>query len=128
MNNLTWLIAAIGALAGGLILLFDFRKTHQKPVAFGRIDRPLKQDWVRTGKIDFHASGLESSTPQPLRLLIEEIRVTEGAVGQDVAELRWRLATVQEGKELVICWNERQIGLHYSTSPCSEATALARAG
>jgi hypothetical protein len=28
-------------------------------------------------------------------------------VGQDIAELRWRLATL-EGKQLVVCWNARQ--------------------
>jgi len=113
---------------GGLIMMLGFRQTDQKPVAFGQIDRALKQDWMRSGNIDFHTSGLESSSPQPLRLLVEEKRVTEGAVGQDIAELRWRLATLQEGKELVVCWNARQIGFHYSTSPSSEATALARAG
>ena len=128
MENLTWVIVAIGVLVGGLIMMFGFRKTDQKPVAFGQIDRALKQDWMRTGNIDFHTSALENSSPQPLRLLVEEKRVTEGAVGQDIAELRWRLATLQEGKELVVCWNARQIGLHYSTSPYSEATAVVRAG
>ncbi len=128
MENLVWVIVAIGVLMGGLIMMVGFRKTDQKSVTFGRIDRALKQDWMRSGNIDFHTSGLESSSPQPLRLLVEEKRVTEGAVGQDIAELRWRLATLQEAKELVVCWNARQIGFHYSTSPSSEATALARAG
>jgi hypothetical protein len=128
MESLTWVIVAIGALVGGLIMMSGFRKTDQKPLAFGQIDRALKQDWMRTGNIDFHTSALESSSPQPLRLLVEEKRVTEGAVGQDIAELRWRLATLQESKELVVCWNARQIGLHYSTSPYSEATAVVRAG
>ena len=131
MESLIWVIVSIGVLVGGLIMMFGFRKTDQKPVAFVRIARALKQDWRRTGNIDFHTShtsALESSSPQPLRLLVEEIRVTEGAVGQDIAELRWRLATLEEGKELVVCWNARQIGRHYSTSHCSEATALVRAG
>src|SRR5713101_575627 len=92
MENLIWVIIAIGVLVGGLIIIFGFRKTDQKPVAFDRIDRALKQDWMRTGNIDFHTSALESSSPQPLRLLVEEKRITEGAVGQDIAELRWRLA------------------------------------
>ena len=127
MEILTWAIVAIGVLVGGLFMMFGFRKTDHKPMAFGRIDRALKQDWMRTGNIDFHVSAVESPSPQPLRLLVEEKRVTEGAVGQDVAELRWRLATLQEGKELVVCWNARQTGLHYSTNPCSETTALVRA-
>jgi hypothetical protein len=94
---------------GGLVMMFGFRKTEQKPLAFGEIEGTLKHDWMRTGNIDFHASALESPSPQPLRLRVEEKRVTENAVGQDVVELRWRLATLEEGKELVFCWNARQI-------------------
>jgi hypothetical protein len=59
------------SIGGGLITIFGFRKTDQKLVAFGRIDRALKQDWMRTGNIDFHTSALESSSPQPLRLLVQ---------------------------------------------------------
>ncbi len=127
MEILTWVIVAIGVLVGGPIMMFGFRNSDQKPVAFGQIGGALKQDWTRTGNIDFHAVAFESSSPQPLRLRVEEKRVTESAAGQDVVELRWRLATLQEGKELVVCWNARQTGLHYSTNPCSETTALARA-
>jgi hypothetical protein len=108
MENLTWVVVAIGALVGGPIMMFGYRKTDQKPVAFGQIVGALKQDWTRTGNIDFHASALESSSPQPLRLRVEEKRVTESAAGQDVVELRWRLATLEEGKALVVCWNARQ--------------------
>jgi hypothetical protein len=107
MENLAWVIVAIGALVGGPIMMFGFRKSDQKPVAFDQIDGVLKQDWMRTGNIDFYASAFERSSPQPLRLMVEEKRVTESAVGQDVVELRWRLATLEEGKELVVCWNAR---------------------
>jgi hypothetical protein len=108
MENLTWVIVAIGALVGGPIMMFSYRKTDHKPVAFGQIDGALKRDWMRTGNIDSHASALGSSLAQPLRLRVEEKRVTESAVGQDVVELRWRLATLEEGKELVVCWNARE--------------------
>jgi hypothetical protein len=128
MESLTWVIVAIGALVGGPIMMFGYRKSDQKVVAFGQIHGVLKQDWMRTGNIDFHVSAVESPSPQPLRLRVEEKRVVESAAGQDVVELRWRLATLEEGKELVVCWNARQIGLHYSTSPYSEATAVIRAG
>lgn len=90
------------------MMMFGFRKTDAGPVTFGQIDGAVKQDWTRTGNIDFLASVLESSAPQPLRLRVEEKKVTESAVGQDVVELRWRLATLEEGKELVVCWNARQ--------------------
>ncbi len=108
MENLTWVIGAIGVLVGAPIMIFGCRKTDQKPVAFGQTQGALKQDWMRTGNIDFYASGLDSTSPQPLRLRVEEKRVTESAAGQDVVELRWRLATLEEGKELVVCWNTRQ--------------------
>ena len=74
-------IAAIGVIAGGLIMAFGFRKTEQKPATFGQIDGVLKQDWTRTGNIDFHAAALESSSPQPLTLRVEERRVTQNAMG-----------------------------------------------
>ena len=108
MENLTWVIAAIGALVGGPIMMLGVRNAGHKPVVFNHIDGALKQDWTRTGNIDFHALALESSSPQPLRLRVEERRVTESAAGQDIVELRWRLATLEEGKELVVCWNARQ--------------------
>jgi hypothetical protein len=65
MENLTWVIVATGVSVGGLIMMFGFRKTDHKPMAFGRIERALKQDWMRTGNIDFYASALESSSRQP---------------------------------------------------------------
>jgi hypothetical protein len=108
MENLSWVIAAIGALVGGPIMMFGVRNAGQKPTAFDQIAGALKQDWTRTGNIDFHASALESASPQPLRLRVEEKRVIESAAGQDIVELRWRLATLEEGKELVVCWNARQ--------------------
>jgi hypothetical protein len=101
-------IAVIGVTVGGLIMAFGFRKTEQKPTAFGQIDGVLKQDWTRTGNIDFHAAVLESPSPQPLTLRVEEKRVTQNAMGQDIVELRWRLATLEEAKELVVCWNSRR--------------------
>jgi hypothetical protein len=106
-DNLAWIIVAIGVWMGGLMMIFGFRKADVKP-ASDRFKGALKQDWTPTGNIDFHASTLESSTPQPLRLWVEEKRITETPVGQRVAELRWRLATIGEGRELVICWNARQ--------------------
>jgi hypothetical protein len=110
--DFAWVILAIavaGVIAGGLMMAFGFRKTERKPVAFAQVDGVLKQDWVRTGNIDFHAPALESASPQPLTLRVEEKRVTENAMGQDVVELRWRLATLEEAKELVVCWNSRRI-------------------
>ena len=101
------IVAIIGVVAGGLIIVFGIRKKEQKPAAFGHIDGVLKQDWTRTGNIDFHAAALESASPQPLTLRVEEKKITENAMGQDIVELRWRLATLEEAKEVVVCWNAR---------------------
>jgi hypothetical protein len=103
-----WVIVAIiGVVVGGLIMVFGFRKSQQ-PAGFDQVDGVMKLDWTRTGNIDFHAAALESASPQPLTLRVEEKRITENAMGQDVVELRWRLATLEEAKELVVCWNARQ--------------------
>jgi hypothetical protein len=104
MENLAWVIAAIGIGMGGMILTVGFRKADKKSVIRGHVRGVVKQDWTSTGNIDFYPSSLESS-PQPLRLWVEEKRVTESVVGQHVVQLRWRLATIEEGKELVVCWN-----------------------
>lgn len=92
---------------GGPIMILGLRKADQKPVP-DRIVGAVKQDWTPTGNIDFRGTAPESSCPQPLRLWVEEKRITETAVSQRVMELRWRLATIEEGKALVICWNARQ--------------------
>jgi hypothetical protein len=104
------IVAIIGVVVGGLIMIFGFGNFVKKeqPAAFGEIDGLMKQDWTRTGNIDFHAAALESPYPQPLTLRVEEKKITENAMGQDVVELRWRLATLEEAKEIVVCWNARQ--------------------
>jgi hypothetical protein len=107
MDNLAWVVVAIGVWTGGLIMVFGLRKAGKKPVP-DRIIGAVKQDWTPTGNIDFRAAAPASPYPQPIRLWVEENRITETAVGQHVVELRWRLATIEEGKELVICWNARQ--------------------
>jgi hypothetical protein len=45
------------------------------------------------------------ATPQQLVLRVEEKKIIENSMGEDVAQLRWRLATVEEAKEVVVCWN-----------------------
>ena len=108
MEFLWGIVAIIGIVIGGLIMMFGIRKKEPKPAAFGQVDGIMKQDWTRTGNIDFHAAALESATPQPLTLRVEERKITENAMGQDIVELRWRLATLEEAKEVVVCWNARQ--------------------
>jgi hypothetical protein len=100
-------VAAIGATVGVVIMVLGLRKKEQKPLAVESIDGVLKQDWTRTGNIDFHAASLESTAPPILILRVEERKITETAMAQDVVELRWRSASLTEAKEVVACWNAR---------------------
>ena len=104
--ELAWsVVAIVGVVVGGLIMIFGFRKKEQKSASSGDIDGVVKQDWTRSGNIDFHAAALESTSPQLLVLRVEDKKVTENAMGQDIAQLRWRLATLEEAKEVVVFWN-----------------------
>ncbi len=86
-------------------MAFGLRKKAPTSVSFDDVDGVLKQDWTRTGNIDFHARSLDSASPQQLILRIEESKIVENAMGQDVVQLRWRLATLEEAKEVVARWN-----------------------
>ena len=88
------LVAVIGAIVGVVIMMFGLRKKEQKPPTVFDIDGILKEDWARTGNIDFYVAALENASPQTLILRVEEKKIIENAMGQDVAQLRWRLATL----------------------------------
>jgi hypothetical protein len=103
----SWGVIAVIALAvAAAMIIYAVRKKDEKaPSSFGEVDGILKQDWATTGKIDFHVTALKSTSPQPLILRVEEMKIVENSVGEDVVQLRWRLATLEEAKELVVCWN-----------------------
>src|SRR5450631_2544420 len=98
-------VASAGVVVGVLIMISGFRKKEQKSASFGDIDGVLKQDWTRSGNIDFHAAALESRSPQLLVFRVEEKKITQNMMGQDIVQLRWRLASLDEAKEVVACWN-----------------------
>jgi hypothetical protein len=98
-------LPVIGIVVGVVVILLNRRKAEENPAPFSGIDGVLKQDWTRTGKIDFHIKEVDSASPQLLALRVEEQKITENAMGQDITQLRWRLATVDEAKEVVVHWN-----------------------
>jgi hypothetical protein len=107
----SWGVIAVIALAvAAAMIIYAVRKKDEKAPSFGDVDGILKQDWARTGKIDFHVTALKSASPQQLLLRVEEKKIVENSVGEDVVQLRWRLATLEEAKELVICWNTHGAG------------------
>ena len=110
--NFVWSVVApvVGLAIGVLIMAFGFRKKEQNPGSpgFDNIDGVLKQDWTRTDNIDFYVAAVEDGAPQRMILRVEERKVTENPMGQDIVQLRWRLATLEEAKEVVACWNVRK--------------------
>jgi len=102
-------IAAIALTVSAALIIYGIRNRHLKIVTFDEMDEVLKQDWTRTGKIDFHVVKPASTAPQQLIPRVEEKKIVENPMGEDVTQLRWRLATVDEAKELVVCWNKRKL-------------------
>jgi hypothetical protein len=104
-----WSVVAILAIAVAAAMIgygiYTFSKKDEPDPLFAGVSGTLKEDWTRTGNIDFHAVAVESNSPQQLILRVEERKVVENSMGQEVTQLRWRLATVEEAKEIVACWN-----------------------
>jgi hypothetical protein len=104
-----WGVVAVLAIAVAAAMIvytiFAFRKKDEPDPLFGGVSGKLKQDWAKTLQIDFHLPAPESISPQQLVLRVEERKITENAMGQDVTQLRWPLATIEEAKEVVACWN-----------------------
>jgi hypothetical protein len=100
---------ALGLVLGALIIIYGIRKGRRTAPANEVIDGILKTDWTRTGNIDFRTTSVESTLPQQLILRVEEKKIVENSMGEDVMQLRWRLATLDEAKEVAVCWRNRKI-------------------
>jgi hypothetical protein len=101
-----WSVFAVIAIAvAAAMITYAIRKKDETVPSFGEVSGTLKQDWTRAGKIDFHVAALESTSPQQLILRVGEKRIIENSMGEDVIQLRWRFATMEEAKEVVVCWN-----------------------
>jgi hypothetical protein len=105
----SWSVFAVIAIAVAAAIIiygiYAVRKKDEPDPSFSEVSGTLKQDWTRTGKIDFHVAALESSSPQQLILRVEEKKIVENSMEEDVVQLRWRLATLAEAKEVVVLWN-----------------------
>jgi hypothetical protein len=104
-----WGVVAVLAIAVAAAMIVyvvhTLRKKDEPDPLYGGVSGTLKEDWARTGNIDFHVVALDSTSPQQFILRIEEKKVMENSMGQEVTQLRWRLATIEEAKEVVACWN-----------------------
>jgi hypothetical protein len=108
-TSLAWSVFVVIAIAVAAAMIFygvyAVRKRDEPDPLFEGVSGTLKQDWARTGNIDFHVVALESTSPQHFILRVEERKIMENSMGQEVTQLRWRLATIEEAKEVVACWN-----------------------
>ena len=104
-----WSIVVVLAIAVAAAMIVygihTLRKKDEPDPLYGGVSGTLKEDWTRTGNIDFHVVALDSASPQHAILRVEERKIVENSMGQEVTQLRWRLATVEEAKEVVACWN-----------------------
>ena len=104
-----WSIVVVLAIAVAAAMIVygihALRKKDEPDPLYAGVSGTLKEDWARTGNIDFHVVAPESSSPQHFILRVEERKIMENSMGREVTQLRWRLATIEEAKEVVACWN-----------------------
>jgi hypothetical protein len=109
----SWGVIAVIALAvAPAMIIYAVRTKEQKAETFDDVGGVLKHDWARTGKIDFHVVAPNSSAPQRLILRVEERKVTENAMGEDIVATAVAPgdSIIEEAKEVVVCWNTHGAG------------------
>ena len=98
-----WFAAAAGVLVVviGLLILLKPKSKHQ-PNATGSASD--SREWVLTGRIDFvdpHSAG-------DLVLQVEETRIVNSPSGVEHREIRWRRATLDEGKTVLVSYHAQR--------------------
>ena len=98
-----WFGAATGVLVVviGLLILFK-PKSKRQPNITGRAAD--SKEWVLTGRIDFvdpHSAG-------ELVLQVEETRIVNSPSGVEHREIRWRRATLDEGKMVLVSYHAQR--------------------
>jgi hypothetical protein len=73
------------------------------------VHHPCLRDRGGDGPRLCQSGGQAGASPQTPILRVEEKTIIENAMGQDVVQLRWRLANLEEAKEVVVCRNARKI-------------------
>jgi hypothetical protein len=95
-----WFAAAAGVLVvviGLLILLKP--KSKRQPKTTGNASD--SKEWVLTGRIDF----VDPRSAGELVLQVEETRIVNRPSGVEHREIRWRRATLDEGKMVLLSYH-----------------------
>ena len=98
-----WFAAAAGVLVVviGLLILLRPKSKRQPITADSAVD---SKEWVLTGRIDFvdpHSAG-------ELVLQVEETRIVNSPSGVEHREIRWRRATLDEGKMVLVSYHAQR--------------------
>jgi hypothetical protein len=73
--------------------------------AAGRFEARVVRDWMTTGRIDFAGAWEkigDEHTPHELYVRVEETRVTDNVGGGFNIDRRWRRATLNEARQVVL--------------------------
>jgi len=98
-----WFAAAAGVLVivVGLLILLKPKSKRQRNTTSSAAD---SKEWVLTGRIDFidpHSAG-------ELVLQVEETRIVNSSSGIEHREIRWRRATLDEGKMVLVSYHAQR--------------------
>jgi hypothetical protein len=98
-----WFAAGAGVLVVVIGLLIVFKpKSKRRPGTIGTASD--SKEWVLTGRIDFvdpHSIG-------ELVLQVEETRIVSSPSGVEHREIRWRRATLDEGKMVLVSYHAQR--------------------
>jgi hypothetical protein len=98
-----WFAAAAGVfiVVIGLLILLKPKSKHQPNATGSAAD---SMEWALTGRIDFvdpHSAG-------ELVLQVEETRIVNSPSGVEHREIRWRRATLVEGKMVLVSYHAQR--------------------
>jgi hypothetical protein len=111
-NPWLWLAAAGGFIALlGLLMAYNTRRSKSQEAV-----RAQQDGWTATGRIDF--SGPIDADPNSIGIFLlqaEDTRIVNSVGGVDHREIRWRKATLNEAKKVVLAYHA-QLNLATSTA------------
>src|SRR6476660_7682908 len=85
----------------GLLILLKPKSKHQPKTTGNASD---SKEWVLTGRIDF----VDPRSAGELVLQVEETRIVNRPSGVEHREIRWRRATLDEGKMVLVSYHAQR--------------------